>query len=118
MAMNLETNTMEPLAFVGQEAVDDLKLTDAMSAAEAAAAIMPGQEELTLIRAMGQAEEILARPGQLLRPNGEPVPEHWSTYKVDEEVVVKGYRWRVAHIGERHLLLEPVGPVLINKDPG
>ena len=118
MAMNPETNTMEPLAVVSQEAVDDLRLTEAMSAAEAATAIMPGQEALTLARAMDQAEKILAKPGQLVRPNGEPIPEHWSTYKVDEEVVIKRYRWRVAHIGERHLLLEPVGPVLINKNPG
>ena len=52
----------------------------------------------------------------LVRPNGEPVPKHWSVFRVDEEVVVKDYTFKVAHIGESHLLLEPVGPVIIGED--
>lgn len=63
------------------------------------------------------------RPGamalsQLVRPNGEPVPGHWSTYKTGEEVVIKGYRWVIAHLGEKHLLLEPIGPVLVGEGGG
>jgi len=58
----------------------------------------------------------LALPEQLVRANGEPVPEHWSTYTTGEEVIVKGYRWTVAHIGDGHMLLEPVGPVLVGAD--
>lgn len=46
---------------------------------------------------------------KLLRPNGEPVPAHWPVFRVDEEIVVKDYTFKVAHIGEKHLLLEPVG---------
>ena len=48
-------------------------------------------------------------PTRLVRPNGEPVPKHWSVFKEGEELVVKNYTFRVAHIGEKHLLLEPVG---------
>ena len=93
MGMNPETNEMEPLSPASQEAFLALKQqAERFGQFENAARLMPGQ---------------------LLRPNGEPVPEHWSTYKVGEEVEVKGYRWSVAHIGERHLLLEPVGPVLV-----
>ena len=54
----------------------------------------------------------------LVRPDGTPVPKHWSTYQVGETVVVKDYTWRVAHIGEKHLLLEPVGLVLPEEDNG
>lgn len=49
------------------------------------------------------------RPGVLLRPNGEPVPAHWPVLREGEELVVKHYTFRVAHIGEKHLPLEPVG---------
>ena len=48
-------------------------------------------------------------PTAFVRPNGEPVPKHWSVFKEGEELVVKNYTFRVAHIGEKHLLLEPVG---------
>ena len=51
--------------------------------------------------------------GKLLRPDGSEVPKHWSTFKLDEHVVVKGYTFRVAYIGESNILLEPVGPVVV-----
>lgn len=54
--------------------------------------------------------------GKLLRPNGEPVPDHWSVFKVDEEVVIKNYTFKVAYIGESTLLLEPVGVPIIGED--
>lgn len=50
----------------------------------------------------------------LVRPDGTPVPNHWSIYKVGESVVVKDYTWQVVHIGEKHMLLEPVGPVVVS----
>lgn len=52
----------------------------------------------------------------LLRPNGEPVPEHWSVFIEGELVTIKNYTFKVAHIGESHMLLEPAGPLLIGED--
>lgn len=59
-------------------------------------------------------KEILAmieRQQQLLRPDGTPVPKHWSTFQVGENVVIKDYTFKVAYIGESNILFEPVGPV-------
>jgi len=47
----------------------------------------------------------------LLRPDGTPVPKHWSVFVVDELVTIKDTTFRVAHIGEKHLLLEPLSAV-------
>lgn len=52
---------------------------------------------------------------QLYRPNGEPVPKHWSVFREGQHVVVENYTFKVAHIGEKHLLLEPVGPVVLGE---
>jgi hypothetical protein len=51
----------------------------------------------------------------LLRPNGEPVPQHWTQFHIDEVVTIKNYTFRVAYIGETAILFEPVGPVIISK---
>ena len=51
--------------------------------------------------------------GELLRPNGEPVPKHWSVFTVGETVVIKDYTFKVAHLGEGHILLEPMAPVIV-----
>ena len=51
----------------------------------------------------------------LLRPNGEPVPKHWTVLTEGEHVVVKDYTFKVAHIGESYLVLEPVGIVAIGE---
>jgi len=53
---------------------------------------------------------------QLVRPNGSPVPEHWSVFKVGEEIVIKNYTFKVAYIGESTLLFEPVGPVIVGEN--
>ena len=53
---------------------------------------------------------------QLFRPNGKPVPKHWSVFKAGEDVVIKNYTFKVAHIGESHILFEPVGPVMIGEE--
>ena len=88
--MNPETNRFEPLS------IDDGTDAEALEKAFA--------ERLESV--MGAAEAV--QPASLVRPDGTPVPEHWPIFKVDEEVVVKGYVFRVAYIGETTLLLEPV----------
>jgi len=50
---------------------------------------------------------------KLVLPDGKPVPSHWAIFTEGEQVVVKGYTFRVAYIGETTLLLEPVGPYVI-----
>jgi hypothetical protein len=50
---------------------------------------------------------------RLLRPNGEPVPAHWTQFHLDELVVIKGYTFKVKYIGESVILFEPVGPVIV-----
>lgn len=45
----------------------------------------------------------------LLRPNGEPVPQHWPQFQVGECVVIKNYTFKVAYIGETSVLFEPAG---------
>lgn len=49
----------------------------------------------------------------LVLPDGKPIPSHWAVFTVGEQVVVKGYTFRVAYIGESTLLLEPVGPYVV-----
>lgn len=55
--------------------------------------------------------------GALLRPDGRPVPKHWATFQLGEEVVIKGYTFRVAYIGEAALLFEPVAIAVVGEDP-
>jgi hypothetical protein len=54
------------------------------------------------------------RSGVLVRPNGEPVPNHWSVFRDGEHVVIKDYTFRVAYIGETAILFEPVAPMVID----
>jgi len=54
----------------------------------------------------------------LVRPNGKPVPKHWSIFRIGEQVVVKDYTFKVAYVNESGLLLEPVGPVIIGEKKG
>jgi hypothetical protein len=44
----------------------------------------------------------------LLRPNGEPVPPHWTQFQVGECVVIKNYTFKVAYIGETAILIGEV----------
>jgi len=50
---------------------------------------------------------------RLVRPDGSPVPAHWSVFTVGEEVVIKNYTFKVAYIGETSILFEPVAPVVV-----
>lgn len=52
--------------------------------------------------------------GSLLRPDGTKIPEHWPIFQIDEDVVIKGYTFRVKYIGETSILFEPVGPQIID----
>jgi len=69
------------------------------------------EESLRAIQERG--EKIV---NSLLRPNGEPVPEHWSVFIEGELVTIKNSTFKVAHIGESHMLLEPAGPLLLGED--
>ena len=51
----------------------------------------------------------------LIRPDGSPVPKTWTVFSIDEEIVIKGYTFRVAYIGETAILFEPVGVPEIGK---
>jgi hypothetical protein len=53
----------------------------------------------------------------LVRPDGTPVPKHWTQFAVGEQVVIKGYTFKVAYIGETAILFEPVGPVVVGATP-
>lgn len=49
--------------------------------------------------------------GKLYRPNGEPVPKHWSIFHVGENYVINNYTFKCAYISETSILFEPVGIV-------
>lgn len=53
--------------------------------------------------------------GQLYRPNGEPVPKHWSVFTVGETYVINNYTFRCMYIGETSILFEPVGSEIVGK---
>lgn len=64
-----------------------------------------------------QSEDTLNKlpPHQLVRPDGTPVPEHWSVFKVGEEIAIKTYVFKVAYIGETSILFEPVRPATLDE---
>jgi hypothetical protein len=71
--------------------------------------LFEAQEMEELIDAYRKERKETLLPGQLVRPNGEPVPEHWSLFTVGEEIPIKGYVFRIAYIGETSILFEPIG---------
>ena len=86
--MNPETNRFEPLTEATEE---QRKLLEKMTAS-------------------------FVEPRTLLRPNGEPVPKHWITLSPGKLVEVEGYTFKVAHIGEQYVVLEPHGPVVLKRN--
>lgn len=71
-----------------------------------------------LIREQSTADVVKYSPKpMLLRPDGSPVPEHWSVFAIDEHVVIKNYTFKVAYIGKDSILFEPVGPVVEEESP-
>lgn len=75
----------------------------------------PGPEDIGRLQRMVQRlkESDKIGPRQtttaLLRPNGDPVPQHWTQFQIGEHVAIKDYTFRVAYIGETSILFEPVG---------
>lgn len=51
---------------------------------------------------------------QLLRPNGTPVPGHWSIFHIDEVYEINGYTFKCKYIGETSILFEPFGPIVLD----
>lgn len=62
--------------------------------------------------------ELENRTAQLLRANGEPVPKHWSIFRVGEHVVLKDYTFKIAYMNDGTLILEPVAPVIVGESGG
>jgi len=90
-------------------------------------AVEGGEDEhAALRRKLDQAREALGMPDllnvpfpadALVLPDGKPVPKHWSVFTVGEDVVIKGYTFRVAYVGETSILFEPVGlPIVGDTD--
>jgi hypothetical protein len=74
----------------------------------------PGPEDIGRLQRMVQRLKEQDKNGPrptttLLRPNGEPVPQHWTQFQIGECVVIKNYTFKVAYIGETAILFEPVG---------
>jgi len=96
--MNPETNRFECLRPAGQDEDGDLAhvtTTDPYPVS------------------VGVLHQIVQQQTSLLRPNGEPVPQHWTQFRVGEVVAIKNYSFRVAYIGETAILFEPLGPVVL-----
>jgi hypothetical protein len=68
------------------------------------------QEDKTL------RDKILAldQRANLLRPDGTPVPKHWSIFAIDEEITIKNYTFKVVYINESSITFEPVKPIILN----
>lgn len=94
--MNPDTNKFEPLA----EKASDEQLKNRHER----------RKEEALQRKLGK----LTR-AQLVRPDGSPVPDHWSIFTVGEEVAIKNYTFKIVYIGETSILFEPVGPVIVGE---
>ena len=35
--------------------------------------------------------------------------DHWDILQVGEELIIRGYRFKIIYIGEEFVLLEPIG---------
>jgi len=88
--MNPKTGKFEELSF---------------DTSEEAIAKYVGDKARRIRQAVNQEARIT---GQLLRPNGEPVPKHWAVFAIDELVEIKGNTFKVKYIGETSILFEPV----------
>lgn len=55
-------------------------------------------------------------PNHLIKPNGTPISHHLTNFRVDEQVVIKDYTYRVACVGDGYLVVEPVGPVILGQN--
>ncbi len=62
------------------------------------------------------ADQGFPNPYQFFQPNGKPLNALWSVFREGEIVVLKNRSFKVGHIGESHLLLEPQGVVEIGAE--
>lgn len=95
MGMNPETNRLEELG-VTDDTIKEL--------------LRKGNQKAAMAKL-----EALVEKSALVRPDGSPVPKHWSVFAVGEHVVVKNYTFKVAYFNETSILLEPVGPVVVGE---
>lgn len=103
--MNPDTNRFEPLTEQPQEPQKNQETTR--------------RQMQEIQRQLKKADaDLLQAAGQLIRPDGSPVPRTWSVFQVGETVVIKDYTFRVAYIGETSILFEPVGPVVLDDVKG
>lgn len=93
MAMNPETNRFELVKTTAEQ--DDAELN---------------RQESMLMQALKTGME---QP--LYRADGSEIPKHWSTFRAGEEVLIKGYWFKVAYIGETAILFEPSRPADIDE---
>ena len=73
------------------------------------------QQDTYMQKQLEQLKQVIASDS-LLRPDGTPVPEHWTVLKVDEVIRIKTHNFKVVYINEGTLVLEPAGPVLIGEE--
>jgi hypothetical protein len=92
--MNPDTNKFEPLTDADQ---------------------LPKEQRAAAQKLLDAIGSLKAGHSALLRPDGTPVPKHWSVFTVGERVVIKDYTFKVVYIGESNILFEPVGPVVLGK---
>lgn len=99
MGVNPDTNRFESLSGAPDSIVDALN-----------------QEQNSLRKKAFEQFAELVEEKRILRPDGTPVPKHWATFCVGEQIVIKNYTFKVGYIGESTLLLEPVGPVMLERE--
>lgn len=90
MALNRETNKIEPVTAINDSALE---------------------EQFAALR--DKASDF--HPG-FVRADGSPVPKTWALFKVGELVVVKDNTFRVAHFNESSVILEPANPVIGDRE--
>ena len=72
-------------------------------------------EKLTNTNITEIENQIQKLQSTLLRPNGEPVPQHWTIFTQGQNVVVNNYTFKIAHMNESCIILEPISAILDEK---
>ncbi len=101
--MNPDTNRFEPLTE---------QLTEPLSAIEEEFA----KQMKTAVEAPYGG--FTKSQAELVRPDGTPVPKHWSTFTVGNKYEINGYTFTCAYIGETSILFEPAGPIVVGDANG
>ena len=119
MGMNPDTNRFEMLT----EAEDDRIGREIEGVLREKTSQLPATEHPTgmsdcMKRMMENEARGIAAMARLVRPDGTPVPKHWTVFAQGELVAIKDYTFKVAYIGETSILFEPVGPVILKQEGG